>query len=285
MAKKLSFILFDKVRFLEPGENIEYNWAGDLIDSESSYLLDYIIFPSFDENNSDREVGKKDTIKIDADLDPEILSSKDPIKYCRQHNDTQLKIIHEHYLKLRKEDASYKTESNVTSPEIKYYEKIVAIFRRWYRRKKIDLPDFDNIDEFLKLRGINASFLDEQNKLLKSDQSLVAKKPVSKLDKKNEVINKSVVFINTEIEKLGTEYNKRAIIDICADAYEQFVTYENKKRIIQVTKYSEAIFPKLKHRFNKWTITQFKKYLSSQVSPDHPTGKSNIIGIFFLYLF
>ncbi len=180
------FTLFEKINHIGPWDIPGFSEdIGDHLISYDTYWLNYTIFPSFEEYYSGGKKPVTHPIQIDSDLDPENLSNKDPIKFCENHNDAQLKIIQEHHIKLSKEDASYKYESNETGPEIKYYEKIHAKFRRWYRKNNIDLPGFDNIDEFLILKGINPSFLTEQNKLLEDHQKDVSRKPKNPYHKKD----------------------------------------------------------------------------------------------------
>lgn len=132
-----------------------------------------------------------------------------------------------------------------------YLQNVAGKYLSWFRENNIIPPD-----------------------LLEAEQK--------KLFSLQESIEKSVVFINSEINKLEGRYKQRDVIRLCKAAYENNILIENKKRILSVTKYAETIYPKLKHKFSDWTLKQFKKYLGNHLSSKSNYGKLNIIGIFFL---
>jgi len=184
MSSLKQFLLFDKVQFLKAYEHIEYLEDGNIkYPPEAAYYLHYAVISLDQDTSTPNVVEEKNRIKIDLELDPEQNSSKDGISFCKNHNDRVFKVILGKYKSILKEDSSYKNESIVTNPQLVNYEFIVAKFRDWYRRNEIPEPDFDNVDEFLRIKTSGNSFLETQDKIIrKLNRSILKNSQPSKKD-------------------------------------------------------------------------------------------------------
>ena len=172
-----------------------------------------------------------------------------------------------------------KNLNNITGSEFaqnifQYFIQVELEFENWFWNAGIEIQRDPNNEIDMGKSSKQAEALQIQNPL----------KPISKIDQENEAIDEAVAFINDEIKKLGDVYKKKKVIDICANAYEQFIPSENKKGIIEVTNYALAVFPRLKHKYkDSWGVDQFKRYLSSALSVSkNKTKGSNILRVIFL---
>lgn len=90
--------------------------------------------------------------------------------------------------------------------------------------------------------------------------------PISQQAIKTKSINLSTMFINSEIEKLKGEYIRKDIVSLCDHAYKNIIPQTNNIKIINVAEYTNAIYPKIKHKFKKWNKKQFTNYTKNQIS-------------------
>lgn len=263
MSTLKHFFLFDNVQILENYEYTENTWDGEIsYPSENAYFLNLIYFSIEDNSENLRLVEKSYHLKIDEEMDPGNISTKDPLRYCQYHNNLQFRQIKDHIKSLERIDSLDKVEPPRVNYNIDNYESIIKKFNDWYNRNGIISPitrddyDFQTVQE-------------AENKIILQSRLHLFEK-ISWINKRNQIIDTAVSFINNEIPKLiKSDYKRGDIIDICVNAYEDLIPFNKgkKEKIINVTDYINEIFPKINHKFSEWTIQQFQKYLSPLISP------------------
>lgn len=141
MADK-PFRLFDNVKRSVIGEFYEHDELGNLNLSAPANYLNYVEY-TFNKNlEYTSEIGKKILTKIDREIDPDNISDKDPIKFCRDNNDYVFLIIIKSLNKYREFDSGNKYDTSLHSKRVKFLEYLKGEFLEWYRINKIQYPSY-----------------------------------------------------------------------------------------------------------------------------------------------
>jgi len=271
MDKKKIIELYREINFHRKGEFSIEEEPGYFIPNVEGYYKEGTRYYFREDIDTSLNDGFPIYILIDEYKSKEKIDDITKLKICKTHNDKEYLRLLKAYERWSVADSQYKYENPITSKRVIFIEYLMAVFEKWFLDNDIEISH--NGKQSYRTTAAESSES-------KSDANSL--EIISQIDKKKEIIGKAIEYINSEINKLDNGYIRNDIIQICKAAYEQFVPTEKKKGIVKVTEFADRIFPKLEHNISKWTLKQFKKFLSNNLSPNTPKGKTPIIGIFFL---
>lgn len=141
MAASRYIYLYERVQYLDSLDLTETDQDGNTtLIIPSNYLI-YVAFRFAKNLDYNQDIGQTSLIKIDNELDPQNISDKDSISYCKDHNDYEFLTIVKLLEKFRKYDSGNEYGTSIHSKRVEFLEYLKGEFIEWYRKNKTSPPN------------------------------------------------------------------------------------------------------------------------------------------------